>query len=163
VLVRRGIPGVHRSQALVENFNKQLAERLFSYQYSKELMHDKRNTEWVKRLPMVIKAMNNEGHVKPADSIKLKTIPSPQAPVATTLKPSDNLFTKQVRYLYQPGEAENDERRRATDPIWSVSVHNVKKIVPGNPPIYYLYEPAPQRAFVKEELQIVPGDTVTKF
>ena len=33
VKIRRGIPDVHRQQALVERFNRTLAERLFSHEY----------------------------------------------------------------------------------------------------------------------------------
>ena len=33
-----------------------------------------------------------------------------------------------VRYLYQPGELEGG-RRRATDPIWSLKVYEIEKIV----------------------------------
>ena len=72
------------------------------------------------------------------------------------------MFQKKVRYLYEAGEAEGSNVRRATDPIWSTSVHEVKSVVPENPTIYYLWD-RPQRAFVKEEFQIVPPDTVTKF
>ena len=37
VSVRRGRKEIHRDQALVERFNRTLAERLFGYQYAKEL------------------------------------------------------------------------------------------------------------------------------
>ena len=76
VLVRRGIPGSHRSQALVENFNKNLADRLFSYQYDQEMITESLNSEWVKRLPHVLRAMNNEfsnvAGMKPVEAIKKK-------------------------------------------------------------------------------------------
>ena len=72
------------------------------------------------------------------------------------------MFQKKVRYLCEAGEAEGGNVRRATDPIWSTSVHEIKSMVPGNPTIYYLWDGS-QRAFVKEELQVVPPDTVTKF
>jgi hypothetical protein len=60
-----------------------------------------------------------------------------------------------VRYLYAPGEVEGDSKRRATDPIWSTRIYEVESILETNPPVYYLREPGPKRAFVKE-LQIVP-------
>jgi transposase InsO family protein len=158
ILVRRGIPKNHRQQALVENFNKVLAERLFSYQYHQEMTHDSRNTEWVGRLQRVVNALNNE-HLEvikmtPAKAIKKKEL-------ALTIKKvkgeaDTSIFTKKVRYLYQPGEAEGvDENRRATDPIWSTRIYEVESILETNPPVYYLREPGPKRAFVKEELQIV--------
>ena len=37
VLIQRGNPIQHRSQGIVERFNRTLADRLFSYQYHKEL------------------------------------------------------------------------------------------------------------------------------
>ena len=61
VSIRRGRKEINRDQALVERFNRTLAERLFGYQYAKELENPhKRNREWVKRLPEVIKAINSE-------------------------------------------------------------------------------------------------------
>jgi hypothetical protein len=75
-------------------------------------------------------------------------------------------FGLTVRHLYAPGEAEGDSRIRATDPVWSIDTYEIKIIVKMNPPVYYLRETptskrsAPQRAFVKEELQIVPPNTV---
>ena len=38
--IKRGDPSQHRSQEIVERFNKTLAEKLFSYQYYKEMMND---------------------------------------------------------------------------------------------------------------------------
>ena len=32
-----------------------------------------------------------------------------------------------VRYLLSPGELEGGEKRRATDPIWSIKVYNISK------------------------------------
>jgi hypothetical protein len=60
--------------------------------------------------------------------------------------------------LLAPGEWENDpfERRRITDPIWSPSLHKIRRIVVGKnspmPVLYYLDESEPQRPFVREQL-----------
>ena len=64
-----------------------------------------------------------------------------------------------VRYLYQPGELEGD-RRRATDPIWSLKVFNIERSItkPNEPVLYYLRD-GPKRGFVREELLVVPSDT----
>ena len=58
VSIQRGLAGNHRSQAFVERANKTLSERLFSHQYAQEMLGDGRSREWVKRLPLVLKAMN---------------------------------------------------------------------------------------------------------
>ena len=51
----------HRSQRIVERFNRTLADRLFSYQYRKELKNPlKSNREWVSRLQNIVSALNNE-------------------------------------------------------------------------------------------------------
>ena len=159
VAIHRGIPGHHRSQALVESFNKQLSVRLFAYQYHQEIMDRTRNTEWVRRLPSVLRAMNEEGRLKPVDAIKRKEI-NVQTKVTTTASQHKLIpFGQKLRYLYAPGEAENDTRKRATDPIWSINTYEIQKIIEMNPPVYYLTPPAPQRAFVREELQLVPPGT----
>jgi len=60
--IRRGRVEIHRDQAIVERFNRTLAERLFGYQYAVEmrLCEGQRSTAWVKRLPGVVSALNNE-------------------------------------------------------------------------------------------------------
>ena len=58
MLIQRGDPSQHRSQGIVERFNRTLADRLFSYQYHKELENpSKRNREWVSRLQNVVSAL----------------------------------------------------------------------------------------------------------
>ena len=58
---RRGRPEIHRDRAIVERFNRTLAERLFGHQYAVEMLHqEKRSTAWVKRLPDVVDAFNGE-------------------------------------------------------------------------------------------------------
>ena len=159
VRIRRGIVGLHRQQAIVERFNRTLAERLFGHQYYKEITEGDRCREWVKRLPDVIHALNNEKTKmigkKPADAIKSKLVL--QQNKITSLQPllpADTL----VRYLYEPGELEGGNTRRATDPIWSVTVHNISHYIqkPNQPTLYYLDDDAPKRSFVREELQDVP-------
>jgi len=60
--IYRGRAEIHRDQAIVERFNRTLAERLFGHQYAVEMLlpEGKRSTAWVKRLPDVVKALNNE-------------------------------------------------------------------------------------------------------
>jgi hypothetical protein len=54
-----------------------------------------------------------------------------------------------------PGEVEGtDEKKRATDPIWSTTIYEIESILINNPNVYYL-RGGPKRGFVKEELQII--------
>ena len=167
--IRRGRTEIHRDQAIVERFNRTLAERLFEYQYAVEMnMKDnKRSTEWVKRLPSVVAALNNEvtrlTGKKPAEAIKEKSVYSkPATPFSRPVGVNEKKLPPRVnvRYLYQPGELEGGGRR-ATDPIWSLKVYNIEKVVtkPKEPVTYYLFD-GPKRGFVREELMVVPQDTV---
>ena len=75
VMIQRRDPNQHRSKGIVERFNRTLADRLFSYQYHKELENpSKSNREWVSRLQNVVSALNNEKTrligMKPVDAIK---------------------------------------------------------------------------------------------
>ena len=78
--IRRGRTEIHRDQAIVERFNRTLAERLFGHQYAVEMLlpGGQRSTAWVKRLPDVVKALNDEvtrlTGKKPAVAIKEKGV-----------------------------------------------------------------------------------------
>ena len=61
VIIQHGDPSQHRSQGIVERFNRTLTDRLFTYQYHKELEDpSKSNKEWVSRLKNVVSSLNNE-------------------------------------------------------------------------------------------------------
>ena len=167
--IRRGRTEIHRDQAIVERVNRTLAERLFGYQYAAEMNmknSNQRSTEWVKRLPEVVSALNNEVTrligKKPAEAIKEKSVSSkPDTLYSRPVGLNDKKLTPQVnlRYLYQPGELEGG-RRRATDPVWSLKVYNIEKLVtkPEEPVMYYLFNGL-KRGFVREELMVVPPNT----
>ena len=113
VEVRRGRVDIHRDEAIVERFNRTLAERLFGHQYGVEmrLPDDKRSTEWVARLPAVISALNKEvtqlTGQKLVETIKEKTVPSkPSTPYLRPVGVNEKKLPSglSVRYLYQPGE-----------------------------------------------------------
>ena len=170
--IRRGRTEIHRDQAIVERFNRTLAEGLFGYQYAvgmnmKQIHAGQRSTEWVKRLPSVVSALSNEvtrlTGKKPAEAIKEKSVYSkPATPYSRPVGVNEKKLPPRVnvRYLYQPGELEGGGRR-ATDPIWSLKVYNIEKVVTKlkDPVMYYLFD-GPKRGFVREELVIVPQDTV---
>ena len=168
VIIQRSEAGNHRAQAFVERANRTLSERLFSFQYGKEMSADdnERSREWVERLPAVLKSMNNEvtrlTGKEPLEVLKSKDIsinsPKYNRPVGfdeVRLSP----FAK-LRYLFAPGEYEGGDRRRATDPVWSLEIFELShsKVSPDQPVMYYL-SGGPKRSFVREELQVVPEDT----
>ena len=152
----------HRHTAFVENFNKQLARRLFKAQDAQELNEEgKVATTWVKQLYKIVDQLNNTKtsgiKMKPIDAIKLEEVPQ-----KTGYKPDKNPLPEDglYRYLLQPGEEHGDQRRRATDMIWSKKTYHLDRIVnePDNRTMYYLKD-GPERVFVKEELMQVPKDT----
>ena len=168
VIIQRSEAGNHRAHAFVERANRTLSERLFSFQYGKEMSSDdnERSREWVERLPAVLKSMNNEvtrlTGKEPQEVLKSKQIsinvPKYNRPVGfdeVRLSP----FAK-LRYLFAPGEYEGGDRRRATDPVWSLEIFELShsKVSPDQPVMYYL-SGGPKRSFVREELQVVPEDT----
>ena len=87
--------------------------------------------------------------MKPRDVIKLNTVPLDKTYPEETVLPEDGLYI----YLYQPGEQHGDQKRRATDFIWSKNTSRLDRIVqePGNHVLYYLQD-GPDRVFVQEEL-----------
>ena len=109
VMIQRGDPSQHRSQGIVERFNITLADRLFSYQYQKELEDSsKSNREWVSRLQNVVSTLNNEKtrliEMKPVDAIKQTLVEQGfSRPIKDYEEKLLDVGTK-VRYLYEPGE-----------------------------------------------------------
>ena len=96
--------------------------------------------------------------MKPKDAIKLKEVPlvTRESYPPEDVLPEDGLYL----YLLQPSEEHNDQPHRATDRIWSKASYRLREIVenPGNRMMYYLLD-GPERAFVSEELMLIPEDT----
>ena len=161
VKIQRSEAGNHRAQAFVERANRTLGERLFSHQYAQEMISDERSRVWVKRLPAVMKALNSEviritGKEPGLKEVDIKQV-NYRRPVG--LKEKRLPPGVQVRYLLSPGEDEGGEIR-ATDPIWSLEIYNITRVVISaeQPVLYYLLD-GPKRSFVREELQVVPEET----
>ena len=164
VIMQRGDPSQHRSKAIVERFNRTLADRLFTYQYHIEFEDlSNINREWVFRLQNVVSALNNEKTrltgMKPVDAIKQTLVEQRfSQPVKEYEEKLLDIGTK-VRYLYEPGELEGyqykgERRKRSTDPIWSVDVYKIKdRYVQKHQPTLYYLDGGPKRSFVFEELQ----------
>ena len=109
VIIQHGDPSQHRSQGIMERFNRTLADRLFSYQYHKEFEDpSKSNREWVSRLQNVVSALNNEKTrligMKPVNAIKQTLVEQGFSQPAKEYEEKLLDIGTKVRYLYEPGE-----------------------------------------------------------
>ena len=150
----------HTHTAFVEALNKILAERLFKVQDAQELNDpEKVSATWVKHLYGLVDELNDMQTemigMKPKDAIVLDEVPlvKREAYPPEEVLPEDGLY----HYLLQPGEEHDDQRCRATDRIFSKATYRLREIVedPGNQVMYYLLD-GPERAFVPEELMLIP-------
>ena len=151
----------HTHTAFVESLNKILAENLFKVQDAQELNDpEKISSTWVKPLYRLVDELNDTETkmigMKPKDAIKLEDVPIKEDYPPEDTLPEDGLY----RYLLQPGEEHDDQRKRATDRIWSKNTYRLREVVsnPGNRVMYFLKD-GPERVFVKEELMQIPEDT----
>ena len=95
--------------------------------------------------------------MKPKDAIKLDYIELKVKEIQEKdVLPEDGLY----RYLYQPGELEGGQQRRAIDMIWSWNTFRLDKIIQdeGERVLYYLRDD-PKRSFVREEMMLIPEET----
>ena len=96
--------------------------------------------------------------MEPEDAIKLDEVPlvAQESYPPEEVLPEDGLY----RYLLQPSEEHDDQRRRATDRIWSKGTYRLREIAenPGNRVMYCLLDGL-ERAFVSEKLMLIPEDT----
>ena len=151
----------HSFTAFVENFNKRLAEMLFKPQDAQELESGKDSRIWVKNSMKFVTKLNNRKldriGMTPTKAIKLENVELKIKPYEPEdVAPTDGLY----RYLLEPGEENSDSKRRATDNCWSRKTFRLDRIVenPGQRVLYYLAS-GPNRAFVREELMLIPEDT----
>ena len=155
VMIQRGDPSQHRSQGMVEKFNRTLADRLFSYHYHKELEGpSKSNRDWVSRLQNVVSALYNERtrliEMKPVGAIKGTPVKQGfSEPVKDYEEKLLDVGTK-LRYLYESGELDGyqygaERRKRSTDPIWSADVYKIKeRYIKKYQPIFYYLNGGPK-------------------
>jgi len=166
--IQRGCVDIHRDQAIVERFNRTLVEGLFRHQYAMEMQlpEGQRSTAWLKRLPEVVSALNNEVTnligKKPAVAIKEKAVYArPSTSYSRPVGKSEKILPSlvQVRHLNQPGELEGGVKR-ATDPIWSLKVYSIERSFtkPDQPILYYLHNGS-KHGFAREELLVAPPNT----
>ena len=62
------------------------------------------------------------------------------------------------RYLYQPGKQHGDQKRQATDHIWSINMYQLIEFYKIQVIVLYYLQDGPDRAFVREELMHVSED-----
>jgi hypothetical protein len=171
-------PYSHRGLAFVERFNQTLSKILYKIQYAIESISSdpKLIRAWVRFLPVVINYLNNyptrlirepgseKWGLEPVKAIALERVESrpstkykrPVGKDEITLKKGDNICYLLANAEWE-GEMEN--QKRATDPIWSPSIHKIRKVVviKNEPVLYYLEgdEFTPKRRFVREELMLI--------
>ena len=159
--------------AIVERFNKTLAEMLYKIQYAVESITQdpKLIRAWIKHLPKVINYLNNyptrlirapgssKWGLTPKLAIRLEQVES--RPSTKYKRPGGNNEKRlnksdTVRYLLANAEWEGgmENQKRATDPIWTPTLFTIRKTVVSEkePALYYLDgEYAPSCGFVREK------------
>ena len=121
---------------------------------------EKVSSNWVKHLYGLIDRLNGMETqltgIKPKDAIELKKVPLVKNYPPEDTLPEDGLY----HYLLQPSEEHDDQCKRATDRIWSKGTYRLSEVMssPGNRAMYYFAD-GPERAFIKEELMLIPEDT----
>ena len=127
-----------------------------------------RSRVWVNRLRGVLKSLNSEVKrvtgKEPVEVIAMEEVGTKKIDYKRPVGHKEMRLPTgvQVRYIYARGEYEGGDKRRVTDPIWSIGVFDVERAVVtmDQPVLYYLDRclGGPKRSFVREELQVVPED-----
>ena len=91
---------------------------------------EKVSATWVKHLYGLVDELNGTETeiigMKPNDAIKLNEVPLVKR---ETYPPEEVLLEDGLyRYLLQPGEEHDDQRRRATDRIWSKGTYRLREV-----------------------------------
>ena len=128
------------------------------------LPEGQRSTAWVKWLPEVVSALNNEvtrlTGKKPAIAITERAVAAkPSTPYSRPVGVKEKLapLSRQCA-LSLPTLC---GAKRAKYPIWSLKVYSIEKSVKKrNEPIIYCLRDGPRRGFVREQLLVIPPDTV---
>ena len=155
---------------LSERVNRTLGEKIFTHQYAQEMADAQksknRSREWVERLPAILKVMNNEvtrlTGKEPNQLLKSADVPINEVNYGRPVGLDEVKLPPgvKIRYLYSPGEGEGGEKRRATDPIWSLEIYDLSRsVVSAEQPVLYYLSGGPKSSFVREKLQVVPENT----
>ena len=94
--------------------------------------------------------------MKLKEVIELKKVPLVENYSMEDMLPENGLYC----YLLQPSKEHDDQCKRATDRIWPKKTYRLSEVVssPSNRVMYYLADGL-ERAFMKEELMLIPKDT----
>ena len=165
--VRIRVGTTHKNQAIVERYNRTLAERLFKIQDAIEFITEIENTAWVGNLTDIVNELNDSVTrllgMPPAEAIQkdeVFALPSKirkDRPIG-----ADELCLptgSPVRHLLDSSDYRG--RKRATDPIWSTKVFTIESstVIDGQPVMYQLMD-GPKKYFVREQLLLIPSDTM---
>jgi hypothetical protein len=128
-------PGHHL--AFVENMNRNLAKRIFEFQSIAELESKKKFVKWINILQTIVNDMNDSVidsiEMKPVDAIKLDFVKQPTNTATKQEKnkriPNGTIVRRLLKSdQYQDlstGKIKIENRRRATDSLWSVDLYYV--------------------------------------
>lgn len=150
----------HKATAMVERFNKTLAERLFKQIHHKEITTNKVIKKWDDILQPTIDQLNNEVtsyiKMKPIDAIELDYVKQKDhkdiIPIEDEFEVGDKVRYKLANdkihdissSSFVNGEVVDLKvkhgKRRATDPSYSIKIHTIESIKEkhGMQPLYYL-------------------------
>jgi hypothetical protein len=162
-----------RDVAIAERDHQEFEKHAYFWQDAEDfyLPLTDRSRVWVKGLPINDDIYNNTPtqliSMSPNEAVKKalkgkKIIARPSVEHRRLVGYNEPLLPSytELRHLLEPGELEGG-RRRATDCNWSPEVFTIDSyLIKENQPVLYKLYNGPRRSFVREELQIVPPDTV---
>ncbi|KAK2561805.1 hypothetical protein P5673_015191 [Acropora cervicornis] len=120
--------------------SKTLAERLFGFHNEEEMAKTGRSIAWVKTLPEVVAALNNE-----------ETRLNGEKPNQSSLKYKRPVGFGEKRLPSNPGEWEGGQKR-ATDSNWSLKVNRIelRSVTKINTPLVYYLLVGLKRGFLHD-------------
>ena len=150
----------HKATAMVERFNRTLAERIFKQIHHEEITTNKVIKVWDHLLKPTVDQLNDEItryiNMTPNQAIELSEVPQKEhrdiIPIKSEFEVGDKVRYKLAKdkiHDISSSDFHNDEitelvvkhgKKRATDPSYSLSIHTIEKIKesPGLQNIYYL-------------------------
>ncbi len=160
VRIRRAEPGHHRSQAFVENFNRQLAQRLYRAMAARRLITGNDEYEWASALPTLVENMNNEPTrllgMTPAKAAAKGVVEPMYSPIKARTRSELLPRNAMVRVRITPDRQEGG-RQRATDPRFSAALYRIQRAVydpQGIQPTLYFIEGL-RHGYQAGDLQVV--------